>query len=195
MKYLVYELYQYSSCQDLSPPFSYLRSVLSELVEKGLGDSDLNKEQGLLGRQCRTGQRALAPHCWKQPLLRDGRPGLFWLPRRQRHHQSLDYHHQWYLKLSTNMQPSSFHKESHSKQYIILLSCLNSELWSLHSSFALLMYFWPKPNLFHYWHTFHFQWKSIKVLDSYRRWTTTILGPGKRGNTRTYFYWVRLLRF
>lgn len=41
-------------------PFSYLMSVLFELVGKGLGDNDLNKEQGLPGRQCRTGQRALA---------------------------------------------------------------------------------------------------------------------------------------
>jgi hypothetical protein len=44
-------------------PFSYLKSGLSELVGKGLEDSGSNKEQGLPGRQCRTGQRSHAPHC------------------------------------------------------------------------------------------------------------------------------------
>lgn len=121
-------------------PFSYLMSVLSELVGKGLGDSDLNKEQGPPGRQCRTGWKALAPHWWRQPLQHDGSPGWPWLPERQStsNHCSGLSHHLWvvchYLQcmtLSTNVQPSNFHEESCSKQYIIVLFCLKSELWSL----------------------------------------------------------------
>lgn len=108
-------------------PFSYLMSVLSGLVEKGLGDSGLSKEQDPPGRQCRTGWKAPAPHWWRQHLRHDGSPGLLWWPKRQK----VVCHCQQCMKLSTNVQPASFQEENCSKQYTIVLFCLNSELWSL----------------------------------------------------------------